>query len=161
LTRGRYVRTPEIREKMRLSRIGKKLLPENRVAFSETRWNKGKHDVQDYSFLRGENHHNWKNGVSSLNILVRSSSKYAFWRQQVYIRDNFTCQKCGGGGGDLHAHHKKHFKDLLNEAIKYLPLLDPYDAALSYTPLWEVSNGETQCYKCHIKRGHHAKSSNS
>jgi DNA-directed RNA polymerase subunit RPC12/RpoP len=52
------------------------------------------------------------------------------WRSAVYLRDNYTCQKCGQRGGRLNAHHVKPFKDFPELAF-------------------DVSNGQTLCVPCH------------
>lgn len=39
----------------------------------------------------------------------RRTPEYIKWRNKVYERDNYTCQKCGKRGGNLNAHHIKHF----------------------------------------------------
>jgi hypothetical protein len=100
---------------------------------------------------RGEKSHFWKGGKTKITMLLRESAKYNLWRQSVYIRDNFTCQKCGEKGGNLVAHHKKPFSKLLDEVKKNLPLFDLYEGALIYSPLWDVDNGITLCLKCHKK----------
>jgi len=66
-----------------------------------------------------------------------------------FIRDNFTCKRCSNKGGDLEVHHKKPFYKFLVEVKKYLPLLDLYQGAMLYIPLWDISNGITLCKKCH------------
>jgi 5-methylcytosine-specific restriction endonuclease McrA len=56
---------------------------------------------------------------------VRSLKKMIDWRNEVYKRDNYTCQKCGDNtGGNLEAHHKKYLSDLIRE----LNLIDIADA---------------------------------
>ena len=97
----------------------------------------------------------WKGGITPITKLIRKSLKYKEWIQKVFIRDDFTCQDCGKRGCALEAHHKKPFSKLLEEAKKYLPLLDLFEAAMLYTPLWDISNGKTLCNKCHgkTKRG--------
>jgi len=89
-------------------------------------------------------------GLTPITKLIRKSTKYLQWRQNCFIRDNFTCQKCGITGEYLESHHKKSFSKLLQEAKKYLPLFDLYEAAMLYIPLWDISNGITLCTRCHI-----------
>lgn len=102
-------------------------------------------------YMRGENCYFWKGGITPVITMVRVSPKYNQWRSEVFLRDNFICQKCGARGGRLHAHHKKSFSVLFQEAINCMPLFDPYIACLLYSPLWDVSNGVTLCEKCHKK----------
>jgi 5-methylcytosine-specific restriction endonuclease McrA len=97
----------------------------------------------------GDNNPNWKGGINPLYVAIRNSMQGKQWRQSVFIEGHFTCVKCGQIGGDLNAHHKKPFMVLLNEAKEFLPIFDLYEAAMSYSPLWEVSNGEILCTKCH------------
>lgn len=120
----------EIKNKLSESRIGKKNSMFGRHRFREQ-------------------NPNWRNGISSITNLVRTSTKYLEWHQKCFIRDGFACWKCGTIGGDLHVHHIKRFSDLLKEAIRCLPLFSPYDAAMIYTPLWDLNNGKTLCKKCH------------
>lgn len=101
---------------------------------------------------RGKNNPHWKGGITPEALRIRVSNKYNKWRQDVFIRDNFTCQKCGDNtGGNLQVHHKKPFSKLIEEVKKYLPLLPIYEAAMTYTPLWNLDNGITLCEKCHSK----------
>ena len=104
---------------------------------------------------KGEKNPNWKGGINTPTSAIRTSDKYAQWRQDCFIRDDFTCQKCGKNGGDLHVHHKKRFSKLFDEARNYMPLLSVYDAALIYTPMWKLENGVTLCEPCHKKARKH------
>lgn len=54
---------------------------------------------------RGEKSHMWKGGISDANKRIRLSVDYRLWREAVYLRDNYTCQKTSVRGGDLHPHH--------------------------------------------------------
>ena len=38
-------------------------------------------------------------------IANRDYIEYTNWRDEVYKRDNYTCQKCGKRHGDINAHH--------------------------------------------------------
>jgi endogenous inhibitor of DNA gyrase (YacG/DUF329 family) len=104
------------------------------------------------SHFKGENAHNWKGGAVQGVDFVRKSLEYKKWRQDVFIRDNFTCKKCGDNrGGNLHAHHIKKLSILLQEAKDYLPLFKMEQAAMVYSPIWNIENGETLCELCHQK----------
>ena len=100
---------------------------------------------------RGKNSYLWKGGITPIIKQIRNSNKYKQWRQDIFIRDDFTCQKCGQVGGELEAHHIKSFSKLIQEVKKYLPLLSLYEGAMIYTPLWNLDNGITYCIKCHKK----------
>ena len=58
---------------------------------------------------RGDKNCNWKGGVTSENEHIRKSIEYKLWQDSVFARDNFTDQKTGIRGGDLHAHHIQNF----------------------------------------------------
>jgi 5-methylcytosine-specific restriction endonuclease McrA len=75
-----------------------------------------------------------KKGFSKHQIdrCIRYSKDLDIWRKGVFVRDNYTCQKCKKTGGYLEAHHIKPFA--------FFPELR-----------FELSNGETLCKKCHNK----------
>jgi len=60
----------------------------------------------------------------------RNAPEYKDWRKAVYIRDDYTCQKCGTKGGQLNAHHIKSY-------------IAHKDLRLS------LENGVTLCISCH------------
>lgn len=71
-------------------------------------------------------------GISPKNEKVRKSLKYKKWRQQVFERDNYTCQFCKNRGGKLNADHIKPFSIYVNERF-------------------DLNNGRTLCEECHRK----------
>lgn len=144
-----YIMTDRVRKNMSLSQMGKKLSEETKQKISETNKRLGR--KPPYSI--GEKHPRWRGGFVSEYSRIRGSDKYKQWKQNIFIRDNFTCQDCGDKkGGNLNSHHKKSFKKLLQEVKKYLPLFDLYTGAMLYAPLWDLNNGITLCEKCHKKR---------
>ena len=82
-------------DKLRRSRKGHKCSIEAKKKMSESH--------------KGEKSHFWKGGITSKNLKIRSSIEYRLWREAVFARDNFTCQKTGIVGGSLEAHHIKPF----------------------------------------------------
>jgi hypothetical protein len=57
----------------------------------------------------GNQNPNWRGGISTKEHLVRTSIEFSLWRESVFARDNWTCQKTGENGGKLNAHHIKNF----------------------------------------------------
>jgi hypothetical protein len=140
-----YKMTNEIRQKISKTLKGIKRLPfskEHREKISKAR--KGKY--------MGNKCPSWKGGITPIVKLIRQSNKYKNWRQQIFIRDNFICQKCKKEGGKLEVHHINSFNKLLREAWNYMPLFGLYEGAMLYTPLWNINNGITLCKKCHLTR---------
>lgn len=60
---------------------------------------------------KGEKCHFWKGGITPENKKIRYSIEFRLWREAVFARDNWTCQKNGTRGGDLHAHHIQNFSE--------------------------------------------------
>lgn len=59
--------------------------------------------------IMGENHPNYKGGITPENKSIRDSVEYREWRNAVFERDNWTCKKYGKVGGSLVPHHIKNF----------------------------------------------------
>jgi 5-methylcytosine-specific restriction endonuclease McrA len=81
---------------------------------------------------KGEVHPNWNGGISRAYQYGYHSAEYKQWHNNVFERDNFTCQLCNVRGTYLHAHHIKGFS-------KYPDLR------------FTLSNGITLCKKCHME----------
>ena len=59
--------------------------------------------------MKGSKSGGWKGGVTKKNTLIRNSREFDLWRKSVFARDNYTCQKTGKKGGELHPHHIQNF----------------------------------------------------
>ena len=42
---------------------------------------------------RGKRNGSWSGGVTPENMIIRHSPKYVSWREAVFSRDNWVCQK--------------------------------------------------------------------
>lgn len=80
----------------------------------------------------GEDHWNWKGGITPKNQKERGSAKAHEWRDAIFARDGYTCRICGSRGGKLNAHHKKKWSEY--PSLRY-----------------DLSNGITLCEDCHKK----------
>jgi len=92
--------TEETKEKCRIANLGKPA------------WNKGRGDKTP------ENKRIWR------------SIEMRLWRESVFSRDGWICQKCGVRGGTLRGHHIQNF-------AKYPELR------------FAIDNGVTLCNECH------------
>ena len=97
----------------------------------------------------GKDSGNWKNGATKLGTAIRGLKKYRDWRMKVFTRDNFTCQECErrrkkGDRVVIQAHHLKDFYLILIENN-----IETTKDALKCKELWDISNGQTLCKKCH------------
>lgn len=109
---GEY--SDETREKMRQGKLGK---PGNRLGIK-------------CPAMCGENHPNWKGGVSREYKTGYHSAEYKQWRKSVFERDKYTCQNCKEVGRPLNAHHIKRFNQYPELRL-------------------EINNGVTLCEECH------------
>lgn len=89
-------------------------------------------------YMSGKNHPRWKIDLTDEDRRSRrekreSDPKLNRWRKKVYVRDRFTCVKCGDNkGGNLNGHHIYSWNSHLN--LRYV-----------------TDNGVTLCKSCHQK----------
>ena len=122
-------------EKMRQSKIGKTVSSETREKIRQTLknkgikpptrkgeipWNKGKIHIA----VRGEKNHNWRGGTM----------KWA--RQQVKVRDNYTCQICG----------------LRDEEIIEVDHIKPIQKHNRHGFIDDMNNMQCLCPNCHRRK---------
>jgi hypothetical protein len=117
-----------------------------------------------YTFPIGKTHPNWKGGITPLYKIIRELKENEKWIQNVFKKDNYTCNKCKKRGGKLEAHHIKRFSILLKEFLQEYSQFSPIEdretlvrLAMTYNPVWDVNNGITLCKECHRfkKKGEH------
>jgi 5-methylcytosine-specific restriction endonuclease McrA len=113
-----------------------------------TSFKKGEHRSPETQFkpgqMSGTNSPTWKGGVTSVKDQVTKHYKYRQWRDDVFTRDDYTCQNCNTRGARLHAHHKERFSEIIeSNQIKTL------DQAIECNELWNINNGITLCVSCH------------
>jgi len=78
----------------------------------------------------GDKCHLWRGGISTDRRKIMNSEEYKQWRNMVYQKDNFICQKCNKRGENLNAHHLLNFSD--NIDLRF-----------------DINNGVTLCNDCH------------
>ena len=104
----------------------------------------------------GKNNPMYIDGRTILQIGIRNLQKNKEWKNQIFKRDNYTCQKCGQIGSKLEAHHKKQFAILLKEFLQEYNQFSPIEdketlirLAMKWKPFWNIDNGKTLCKDCH------------
>ena len=90
----------------------------------------------------------WKGNkaISRLDRQIRRNFKYRQWRDDVFTRDDYTCQICGIRGGEIHAHHLKEFSVILKQNK-----VTNIEKALKCEELWNINNGITWHKNYHMK----------
>ncbi len=79
----------------------------------------------------GENNHNWNPDLTNEERLIRRHyPEYIKWRNKIYKRDKYYCQKCNIKGYDLNAHHVINYSS--NKELRL-----------------DEDNGITFCKSCH------------
>ncbi len=98
-----------------------------------------------YQLLQDQSKEETPNYNPNLEAELRKRRNYdgkiINWRKQVFIRDDYTCWKCGKKGGYKNAHHINPYHK--NKELRY-----------------DVNNGITLCKECHIEYHSKYKKSN-
>ena len=92
----------------------------------------------------GENHYNWKGGISVIDRRIRHLPDYKEWRNAIFKRDSWTCRVCSVNGVYVTAHHIKSFSKIIKEN-NIIDIL----SARQCVELWNLDNGVTLCEDCH------------
>lgn len=104
-------------------------------------WQKGRERSQEFKDKcknkSGEHNPNWRGGITPINLKIRYSKESTEWRKAVFVRDNYTCQKCGTRSSKdkyvrIEAHHIKPFS--IYPELRF-----------------NIENGLTLCKACHSK----------
>lgn len=138
---GKKISNKQLKAFIKMIR-NKKITPEYRRKLSQS------HKPENCPF--------WKDGRYPLVMLLRDTIQYTEWRDRVFKRDNYTCQKCGKSQVYLNAHHKIALSKLFDKFLKKYPKLSPrkdkyklLKLAFKFRPFWFIRNGITYCIKCH------------
>jgi hypothetical protein len=101
-------------------------------------WQKGKSKtIINPAEKSGAYNPNWQGGITPTNTLIRNGQDMIDWRNAIFERDNWTCQKCGARSKAnqyirIEAHHIKPFAKF--PELRFV-----------------IDNGITLCKKCHSK----------
>ena len=94
--------------------------------------------------LGGKNSWCWKGGISSLQNLIRKSTKMKKWIVEIFERDNYICQKCNNGSNKLNVHHLDSVSGILTRNN-----ITTKEEAMICEELWDNDNAVTLCKECH------------
>ena len=156
MPKGVYQRTQQARENIGKAQIGRIPWNKGKIGIyseetlrkiSENNWCRGKKNPQltEANLKRvytsemrkkmserqkGEKGSNYRGGIADINNLIRHSIEYKLWREEVFIRDDYTCWKCNQRGKRIHAHHIVGFSTYPEGRF-------------------DINNGATLCIKCH------------
>jgi len=123
--KGRH-HTNEAKEKLRLSRLGKPSPWKGKKNSRTTARNLANNPAK-----KGDEHWNWKGGLTSQYHKEYRSAKYTQWREAVLQRDGNRCQSCGSSDSVLQVRRIRSYE-------KYPELR------------YELDNGRALCTECRV-----------
>ena len=132
----------EIKDKISKSHKGKKLSEYAKKIAVETL----KKNRKNVKSPKGENHPNWKGGITSLRNKIWHLREDKEWRKKILERDKYKCVLCDKVGGKLNVDHIIPFCYLIEKN----KIKNTYDA-IKCEDLWDIKNGRTLCIECHKK----------
>jgi hypothetical protein len=94
--------------------------------------------------IRGENHYQWKGGITRLSLSIRQMTENRKWMDATKARDK-KCLICGAIE-ELESHHIKEVAKIIEENN-----IKNREDARKCKELWDINNGITVCAKCHCK----------
>jgi len=97
----------------------------------------------------GEDHYNWKGGISNLHEYLREHM--IAWKQDSFEYGNYTCVISNIRGGQLIIHHLYGFDQILRETMDSLNL--PIYQEINKYADDELKSIETLCLELHYKYG--------
>jgi 5-methylcytosine-specific restriction endonuclease McrA len=142
---------PEQREKISAAQKKRYENPEARAKISASHKGKRPSEVTRKKMslsMRGKHskdkHYRWKGGITPLNKTIRKCPKMNEWKEAIFVRDNYTCQRTGQHGGILEVHHIIPFSALMTEY--HITTLEEAEACPA---LWDTRNGITLSKEAH------------
>ena len=150
---------PALRTAAQRNGIFRKYVPEKNCTdcgCEISKWNHGSTRCRTCANKQrsGENHHNWKGGISTITDMIRRDL-YDVWTYPIMKRDNFACQECGQVH-NKHVHHVRPLKEIMDEVLGGHPELsiDNFDDKAKIVSmviaLHKLEDGYTICKPCHI-----------
>lgn len=110
--------TKEHLENMNKKRFGRVQSEATKLKISQNKKGQGKGVKRSMEFRKnlsekrkGKNNPMYIDGRTPDNDIARQGMEIHLWREAVFQRDNFTCQKTGIRGGVLRAHHVLNFAE--------------------------------------------------
>lgn len=125
--------TEGTKQKLRISHLGKKHSEKSIKLMIQ------KHTGKKFTYehrrklgesKKGSKNYFWQGGKTAQAITIKRTVEYRLWRESVFARDNWICQKCEKRGGKLRPHHINNFAQF--PGLRFA-----------------IDNGITFCDNCH------------